>query len=301
MTEYSSPTVCLGNDSIAFVTVLFNCEKYMSLFFACMSQQTDKDFVVIVIDNASKDGSLAQARALAQAHRVQCEFIANEGNLGIAVGNNQGIERARELGLQHIVLINNDIGCENDLVSRIRLRAIVAGHKAWTCLAYYGESTVRWYGGGKLSYWLARGIHFGQKQSETICHPVAVTYAPTCLMYLHASVFERVGLMDPQYFVYYDDTDFCKRIEESGIVLMYDPEVSFRHYVGGSSGGDLSFFFLRMSTRNKFIYIQKHYEAPGREIVMVMALMSKLIQLTLSSRRSATLAGLRAYFSSTTK
>ena len=137
-----------GSSRIALVTVLFNCEKHLPLFFECLGGQTDKDFVVVVIDNASRDASLENARQLAQMHSVSCEYIPNAENLGIAVGNNQGIEHARKLGLQHVVLINNDIGCEGDLIAKIRERAIVAEHRAWTCLAWYGDTYRRWYTNG---------------------------------------------------------------------------------------------------------------------------------------------------------
>lgn len=281
---------------IALVTVLFNCEKHLPLFFECMGKQTDQDYLVVVIDNASKDGSLAQARILAQTHGVPCEFIANDDNLGIAVGNNQGIERARALGIEHLVLINNDIGCESDLIADIRSHAIQGKQQAWTCLAYYGDTSERWYGGGELNFWLARGIHYDQARSQSISTPMAVSYAPTCLMYIHMSVFDQIGLMDPEYFVYYDDTDFCRRMHDAGIRLMYDPRVTFKHYVGGSSGGDLSPFFLRISTRNKFIYIRKHYAAPVKWLVGSIALGSKLVQLASKRRRSPTWQGLRDAF-----
>ena len=277
---------------IAIVSVLFNCEKHLPLFFKSMGQQSDKNYILILIDNASKDSSLKAARVLAESNGVPCEFIVNAANLGIAVGNNQGIERARDLGLKHVVLMNNDVGFEFDMISKIRKRAIEKGHKAWTCLAYYGDSKERWYGGGFLSYWLARGIHYTQAKSERIKEPMPVTYAPTCLMYLHMSVIDAVGMMDDQYFVYYDDTDFCRRLLDAGIELLYDPGVCYRHYVGGSSGGDLSPFFLRISTRNKFIYIRKHYRWPMRWIVLYIALFSKLTQLLNAQRRGPTWRGL---------
>jgi len=280
------------SSKIAFVTVLFNCEKHLALFFECLAAQIDRDFVLVIIDNASKDASLARSRQLAALHQVPCEFIANGDNLGIAVGNNQGIEWARHGGLQHIVLINNDISCDADLVAQIRHRAIGGGHRAWTCLAYLGDSQTRWYGGGRLSFWRARGMHYGQRQSLGVVAPRAVTYAPTCLMYLHSSVFDVVGMMDPQYFVYYDDTDFCKRMLEAGIPLRYDPLVSFRHYVGGSSGGEFSEFSLRINTRNKFIYIRRHYRGIIYWIVLVGAILSKAGQLISRNRRRPTLLGL---------
>jgi GT2 family glycosyltransferase len=279
--------------TIALVTVLFNCEKHLQVFFESLVTQTDGDFVVIIIDNASKDGSLARARDLATYCRLHCEFIANDANLGVAMANNQGIERARSRGIEHIVLINNDIRCEPDLVAAIRLRAIAAGHRAWTCLAYLGNSHDRWYGGGRLSYWRARGLHYGQRQSTSITSPRPVSYAPTCLMYVHASVFDTVGLMDPQYFVYYDDTDFCRRLADAGIPLQYDPGVAFRHYVGGSSGGEFSEFSVRISTRNKFIYISKHYVGLVRWLVTGLAVTSKLLQLASARRRKATWLGLQ--------
>jgi hypothetical protein len=279
--------------TIALVTVLFNCEKHLPLFYGSLAVQTDRDFVVIVIDNASKDGSLARARELAAIHGVRCEFIANDSNLGVAAGNNQGIEWARSRDIEHIVLINNDISCEPSLIAAIRGYAIDAGHRAWTCLAYLGDSEDRWYGGGRLSYWRARGMHYGQRKSIRIASPIPVSYAPTCLMYLHTSVFDTVGLMDPQYFVYYDDTDFCRRLSDAGISLQYDPRVAFRHYVGGSSGGEFSEFSVRICVRNKFIYIGKHYVGPTRWVVTSLAVASKLIQLLSPRRRNATWLGLQ--------
>lgn len=283
----------MSDQRIALVTVLFNCERYLQVFFESLRSQTDRGFVVLIVDNASKDASLERARSLARDTGVSCEFIANAGNLGIAVANNQGVGRALELGIEHIVLMNNDTGFDPSLIADIRERAVGEGHKAWTCLAYHGDTDVRWYGGGYLSYWLARGIHFDQSRSRAIQRPTPVSYAPTCLMYLHASVFGKVGMMDPQYFVYYDDTDFCKRMQLQGIRLVYDPTVTFRHYVGGSSGGDLSEFFVRISTRNKFIYIRKHYRYPLRIVVAGLALISKLVQLVSARRRRPTLLGLR--------
>lgn len=288
-------TQCLPRvqSTIGLITVLFNCEKHLTLFYESLAMQSDGDYIVIVIDNASHDRSLALARELAIIHGVRCRFISNDSNLGIAAGNNQGIGAARDSGIEHVVLVNNDISCDCSLIADIRNRAIEPGHRAWTCLAYLGDSKDRWYGGGRLSYWLARGLHYGQRKSIRIVSPTAVSYAPTCLMYVHVSVFDTVGLMDPQYFVYYDDTDFCRRLNDAGIPLQYDPTVSFRHYVGGSSGGGLSSFSIRIMTRNKFIYIGKHYVGASRWFVTSLAVVSKLIQLLSSKRRSATWLGLQ--------
>lgn len=281
---------------IALITVLFNCEKHLPLFFQCLGQQTDKNFVVIIIDNASNDSSLILARTLAQENSVRCEFIENGNNLGIATGNNQGVERARERGVRKVVLINNDISCDNYLIAKIRERAIDADFPAWTCLSYRGDTQERWFGGGYLSWWRARGIHYDQLISERITEPTVISYAPTCLMYLKMEVFEKIGLMDDKYFVYYDDTDFCKRMMDMGITLTYDPTVSFRHYVGGSSGGEFSPFSLRINTRNKFYYIDKHYRTSIRWLIKGIAILSKLMQMLDKRRRGPIWEGMREAF-----
>lgn len=278
--------------TISFVTVLFNSEKYLPLFFKCLASQSDKNFEVVIIDNASSDFSLELVRRLVRQYDIAAVIIANELNLGIAAANNQGIESARGRGLEDIVLINNDIAFESTLVDDIRRKAVAARIPVWTCQALTGDSEQRWYGGGKLCYWRARGVHYDEKSSSRISSPTTVTYAPTCLMYVNASVFEAVGLMDERYFVYYDDTDFCKRLNIAGIAITYDPNTIFRHYVGGSSGGDMSQFFIRISTRNKFYYIFKNYRFPIKIAVALIALASKICQLASGSRRKSTLEGL---------
>lgn len=293
----TSPHQKPNSSTIALVTVLFNCEKHLTMFFESLASQTDKDFLTIIIDNQSKDESMKAAQRLAAEYQVKCIFIQNENNLGIAIGNNQGIECARKHSIQHIVLINNDIGCDSDLIAQIRHKAINAGHLVWTCLAYYGDTQQRWYGGGKLNFWLARGIHFNQSDSEKIKTATTVTYAPTCLMYVHSTVFDTVGMMDPDYFVYYDDTDFCKRLQHHKINIIYDPSIFFRHYVGGSSGGDLSPFSIQLNTRNKFIYIEKNYPRLLRGLVLAIAIISKLVQISSKKKRPHIIKGLRQYFS----
>jgi len=282
--------------TIVLVTVLYNCAQHLPQFFECMGCQNDKAFRIVVIDNASEDTSLYDARRLAEMHGVPCDFIANRENLGIAEGNNQGIVTARDHGHSHIVLINNDITCGDDLIANIRSHAVVPGLRVWTCFAYERDTDIVWYGGGALQYWRARNVHFDQARALAICEPVNVSYAPTCLMYVHASVFDEIGMMDPAYFVYYDDTDFCRRLQDAHIPIVYDPTVKFRHIVGGSSGGKVSEFALKMCTRNRYIYIRKHYRGSVRIMVTAITILANLTHLMRPQRRRPVWRGLREAF-----
>ena len=282
---------------LALITVLYNSARHLPAFFESIRRQTNKNFYLYVIDNASSDASAQISKNLIAQYHIAGELIVNDKNIGIAAANNQGLKAALSTGFHDLVLLNNDIVFEDNLFSFIYSEAIKRSIQAWTPHALLGDSDITWYGGGFLSYWRARGIHYSEERVQQIKKPESVTYAPTCFMYLHRSAIDTVGLMDEDYFVYYDDTDFCFRMNAAGVRVVYDPRVSIRHYVGGSSGGDLSPFFLRINTRNKFLYIYKNYSGARKALVAFFAVLSKGWQiLTSPTRAKQTILGLSDFW-----
>jgi GT2 family glycosyltransferase len=77
-------------------------------------------------------------------------------------------------------------------------------------------------------------------------------------MLIRSEVFDRVGLMDSSYFLYFDDTDFCLRGYRVGVKLFYLPSAQLRHKVSSLTGG-VSNFTLRYITRNHIYYLLKHH------------------------------------------
>jgi len=78
-------------------------------------------------------------------------------------------------------------------------------------------------------------------------------------MGIRASVFERIGLMDERYFVYYDDTDFVFRCLKHGLRLVYQGSAELRHKVSSSTGGGGSDFSIYYYNRNRLFFIRKNY------------------------------------------
>lgn len=278
---------------LVLVTVLYKSAKHLPVFFHSLQAQSDQNYLVVAIDNASPDNSSQVAEELSASLMVPCVLLSMKENLGVAEANNIGIRYAAEHGFEHLVIANNDVYLPPDVVRHINQEVISAGCKAWTPKALLGDTEIIWYGGGYLSKWRARGIHRTLKASDRQERKtIPVSYAPTCFMYVHMDVFRRTGYMDPLYFVYYDDTDFCLRMQRAAIELIYDPRIVIKHYAGGSSGGDTSFFFLHMSTRNKLYYIWKHYHGLTYVSVLLLALLGKAAQLLSPVRRSGTWKGL---------
>ncbi len=94
---------------IGLVTVLYKSETVLDGFFESLRKQTFKDFKLYIVNNASPDGSLKKALLEKEKVDYPIEIIDNENNVGVAKGNNQGIERALYEKSEYILLLNNDI------------------------------------------------------------------------------------------------------------------------------------------------------------------------------------------------
>src|SRR5215471_11887033 len=90
---------------IGVVTVTYNSEPVLQDFFDSLVAQTHTNFILYIVDNASRDQTLAMARLRTEVSSV---IIANRDNVGVAEGNNQGIRAALDDGCECVLLLNND-------------------------------------------------------------------------------------------------------------------------------------------------------------------------------------------------
>jgi GT2 family glycosyltransferase len=258
----SSPALSLPvrfvSGRIGVVTVLFNSETVLPEFFTSIESQSYTNFTVFAVDNASTDRSVAMCRERGATYQV----IANESNLGVAAGNNQGIRAAIESGCKYILLLNNDVVFGPELFAEL-----VAGLSTHQCemttpLVYFHTPNNRiWYAGGGFQWWAGnRQSHCGQGEIDKgqFARPHPVEYAPTCCVLIRREVFARVGLMDEAYFVYWDDTDFMLRTKRAGVRFFFLPQAKLWHKVSSLTGGKASNFTISYATRNHAYYFRKH-------------------------------------------
>jgi GT2 family glycosyltransferase len=259
---------------IGVVTVLFNSSSVLAGFFASLSSQEHHDFHVWAIDNASTDDSVAQCRAQGSHFTV----IANDTNLGVAAGNNQGIHAALEAGCEYVLLLNNDVEFGPQIFTQL-IDGIAANDCQMTCpiMYYFDRPNVIWAAGGKFQplfgyrcYHLAEGVEdVGQ-----FTYPRRIQHAPTCCILFNRSVFEKVGFMDERYFVYHDDTDFMLRCLKADQHLFLLPHARLLHKVSSLTGGAGSEFSVRMATRNRIYMLSKFL---GRFIALPFVLALSLL------------------------
>jgi GT2 family glycosyltransferase len=269
-----------GEPKIGLVTVLFNGVEVLEGFFESLSRQTYTNTVLYVIDNSPDDVALDEAKRLAEMYRIRTEFINNRANLGVARGNNQGIERALAEGCDYVLLLNNDIEFDENTIGAMVAYAEEKNESMVVPKIYYHGSRILWMAGGYISK--IRGISPHRGDGEEDCGQYDaieyVEYAPTCFMLIKKEVFERVGMMDENYFVYYDDTDFVWRANAAGYRIVYYPPALVGHKVSFSTGGGESLFSIYYGTRNRLRFIRNHFPLPYRMVSLAFFYATRVVK-----------------------
>lgn len=280
MTHQESPGLAL----VGIVTVLYHSDDVLPDFFTSLAAQEGVRFKLFVIDNGATDSGTKISEQLAAQHGIDCVCVFNNANVGVARGNNQGIELALAAGCSHVLLANNDTAFSKDTIATLLTTMVDGGDRAATPkIMYYDQPQLIWYSGGNIDAWTMRTPHYGIKtvdvgQYDDVKH---VGYAPTCFMLLDRRVFESVGLMDEKYFVYSDDTDFVWRARAQGIAIRYVPKSLVLHKVSTSTGGDNSPFSVYYANRNRIYFIRKNLRGVQRLVAMTYVLLTRAPRLCL--------------------
>ncbi len=256
------------------------------------------EVTLVVIDNASQDGSVLvaqRAQKLAEVIKgANIHLIRNAANLGFAAGNNVGINWALRQGFEYIGLLNNDVLVGNrfweplvQFLAKHR-RAGVATTKIFFAPGYEYQQKYRsaekgrvvWAVGGKIDWANVVGTNRGVDEVDKGQYerPAEVDVASGCLLLAKREVWKKVGLLDNRYFMYYEDADWSQRVKRQGWQVWYVPGGVIWHFNAGSSqvGGSLQDYFI---TRNRLLFGMRW--APWRA---KLALLRESVRLLFSGR-----------------
>lgn len=185
---------------------------------------------VILIDNGSDDGSVAEMR---EAH-AWVRLIENERNLGFTGGCNQGAQAARDAEL--LVFLNNDMRVEPRWLAEL-VAPIVRGecHATTAKMYSWDGKLINSVGGGMNFHGI--GIQSGYLEVPGPEHdvPRKTLFACGGAMAIQASVFHAVGGFDPEFFAYYEDVDLGWRLWIEGYAIHYAPKAICYHHHSSTS------------------------------------------------------------------
>jgi GT2 family glycosyltransferase len=219
---------------------------------------------VLVLDNASRDGSVGMARA----HPVTTELIRREQRRGKAENDSALMQRARG---RYCLLLNEDSellpGATAALHAALaeRERAAAAGARllrpdrrqqpsAWR----FPTPATALAGALFLHRWLTVESKGGAVRE--------VDWAQSAALLVRREAAQRIGYMDPAFFVYSDEVDFCKRLRDAGWTVLYVPQAEAIHHEQLSTGSVPRRRIVELS-RNRDRYMRKHHSRLSAAIV----------------------------------
>lgn len=216
------------------------------------------NYKIIIVDNASTNNSLNYLNK----ELKDCVIINSKNNLGFAGGNNLGIEYALKNGADYVMLLNNDTLVDPKFLDNMVNLSIeddkigIVGCK----IMYYPQKDIIWYGGGFINWFKFIGEHYGIKEIDKgqCDKQKEIDFMTGCCMLIKKEVFEKTGLLSDEYFMYYEDVDFCIKVKDAGYKIWYDPTAVIYHKVGLSGGGEESEFSIKWITRNKMFFMKKY-------------------------------------------
>ena len=199
---------------------------------------------VIVVDNASKDGSVDALRAAFP----QVTVVDTGHNGGYAWGNNIGIQRARG---RYLLVLNPDTQVDDGaLESAVRYMeanpdvgilgthvALENGVQQPTRFRHVSLANLFWniFVPNRM---IRKSPYFGDQRYASLPPDTVqdVDVVAGCFMMVPRDVIEKVGMMDDRFFMYSEESEWCWRVKQAGLKVRYNPDIKIMHYGAVSTG-----------------------------------------------------------------
>jgi len=233
-------------------------------------------FEVIVVDNHSTDGSVEMAR-----HDFpEVRLIVNSDNRGYASANNQAIEASRG---RYVLLLNSDT-----IVPVLALQDLIAFMDRQTDAAVCSPQLLRPNGTPQpysygcdptVSYLVIRAFnqiilhrHLHDWNSD---HVQTVDWVSGACLMVRCEAIQEVGLLDEDFFMYFEDNDWCLRMRKHGWRIYFNPQIEITHIGGQSSKKNPKAQRAYYASLRHFY--KKHYRWPSRLTLQLLSPIYRLL------------------------
>ncbi|MCP3961981.1 MAG: glycosyltransferase family 2 protein, partial [bacterium] len=239
---------------VSVLLVLFNRAELTLGCLESLARVEGLGFEVVVVDNLSTD---ATPRLLDRLRGAT--VVSNDENLGFTRGANQAAAAARG---ELLLFLNNDAealpgslpAAVDRLTSTPEAGAVggrvigidglieEAGSIVWR------DATTGGYGRGE------------EPTSGSVLYPREVDYSSGVFLLTRRETFERLGGFDPKLApAYYEETDYCFRLRQAGLRVLYEPRAVVLHHGSASLRGDTE--LARLLAKNREVFAERHNEA----------------------------------------
>ena len=212
---------------------------------------------IYLVDNNSQDDmkDLYENSITNKKNTTACYLEENTGYTG---GNNFGIKKALADGCEWVFVLNPDATVRKDTIEILHRRAKANNAQIANPKIYFADSDILWFAGKKFDLLNVLGHHIGvnEKDEGQYDQEVEMEDGTGCALLIQSRVFEKIGFLDEDYFLYYEESDFCYRAKKAGYKIMYIPQSVVYHDNAKSTGlgSPLQDYFI---TRNRMLFAKK--------------------------------------------
>lgn len=245
------------NPRVAIVVINWNGGDDTLACLDSLARVQYSERYVLVVDNASQDGSPERIRAC----HPEVTLLESQINLGFTGGNNLAIKAALQKGADYVLLLNPDT-----LVSADFLEKMVSVGEADPSIGvlgptiyYHSRPEVIWSAGGAIDWehGVARMIGLGEiDRGQYGLEPRAVDFVTGCAMLVKRKALEAAGLLDEGFFAYYEEVEWCVRIRRAGYQIVYVPGATIWHKISPEAREASATVHYYM-TRNRLLFLKK--------------------------------------------
>ena len=229
---------------ISIIIVNYNTKDMLRHCLRSITENTHHiSYEIIVVDNASADQS---------AEMVACEFpdvklFINTSNRGFAAANNQGFAAA---GGRYILMLNSDTIVLNKALDTVITFAdahpeagvvgcyVMNPDKTLQRTGFMYPSVLNMFLSATYLYKLFPQNRFFGRERMTWWNRDDIRELDVvtgCFMLIRREMTEVVGMLDEDYFVYGEETDYCYRVKQAGWKILFPPDAQIIHFGGASS------------------------------------------------------------------
>jgi GT2 family glycosyltransferase len=277
----SLPTRTEKEAPLLSVAVLsYDGRHLLELILPSLARQSFRDFEVVVVDNGSRDDTLAWLRE----HWPQAQVVSLPENVGVTAALNVCARSGRG---ELVALLNNDLeldpACLGELVAALREHP-EAGWAGAKLRDFEQRDVID--GAGDVFTWAATGGRrgHGERDRGQYDAPRAIFGACGGAALYRRSALQQVGEFDEDFFAFYEDVDWNLRAQLAGLSCRYVPTAVVYHMGSATIGRGLSDFTRYHLWRNTLWIIVK--DLPARALLRhaPQLLLGQLVNLAVAAR-----------------
>jgi hypothetical protein len=268
---------------LSIIIINYNGGEYL---YKCLSSLYSSDqnltFETIVVDNNSEDGS----PAMIANNFPDAVLIRNSENLGFAKGNNIGISRSCG---QYILLLNSDTVVLGNALKNLADYldthpdvAIVSPRLVYPDFTDQGVARTfptpmnALFGRRTLLARLFPNNRYSKKyivsQKDNSNNPFEVDWVSGACLMVRRSIIDEIGPLDDDFFMYWEDLEFCYRVKMKGWKVVCIPSETVIHYEGKSTLKKISSRCIIEFNRSAYLYYKKHHIKSPFEVMNLVAI-----------------------------